>query len=194
MLPPFPVHFAWKVALWKLRPGDRQDDYGKRAPRVTKSPEWVELSRRNVSKKKGRKQLQDAWLGAALDQLAQACGSFLDVTASAQTPSSAGKVTRTSPHVRIVVNVGDAINLCDTLITATESGYCIEDSGTGGESAGVGGTFPPVAFQQGSVQPMVLRADAFNEAGEVFEPVFDVINTSNLVDHLGESWCSIYEL
>lgn len=133
-----------------------------------------------------------AWFSAALEQLAQVCGSFLEVTASTFTSSQRGKMTRSPPHVHIVVIVGDAIDLCDALVTSRD-GYCAEESGTRGESAAVGGAFPSVAFQQGSIQPMVLRAEAFNEASAESGPEFDVINTSNLVDHLGESCRSTHD-
>lgn len=172
------------VSWWKLQPGDLQDEYGKLAPTVTKQremnsdcgPEGAKLS--NEAR-------QSTWFGAALEELAQMCGAFLAATRTPVTPlvdPTSNLSCTGAPHLSITFQVGDSLNFCDALLAATSSPYSTQDSPSGCRSAAEhpGVVFEPLSFQQGSLQPLHLRADVFR-----CPPEFDVISTSNLAEHLG---------
>ncbi|CAM9183760.1 unnamed protein product [Ectocarpus fasciculatus] len=154
-----------QLSWWKLRPENLQDEFGKLAPRVTKHHETGSQSGPGGPKVASEVR-QKAWFGAALEELAQMCGAFLAAT-STSVPTAA-------PSLGITMQVGDALNFCDALLTASLSPGTTEDCTT--PSA----VFAPISFQQGSVQPLHLRAGVFR-----CPPQFDVINTSNLAEHLG---------
>ena len=72
------------VAMWKLRPEGLQGEYGKLAPRVTKHEainSYIGKDGPSASPIPPRV-AQDAWLGVALEELAQMCGAFLGATVS----------------------------------------------------------------------------------------------------------------
>ena len=162
------------VALWKVKPEGLQGEYGKLAPRVTKhetinsyigkdGPSDTQITLRVA---------QDAWLGVALEELAQMCGAFLGATAKQSSPNTPPAVSR----LIIDVHVGDALDFCDALSAVPPT-----VSGGGKESATPAPMIPPVAFQKASIQPLELRNDVFGPG----PPAFDVVKTSNLADHLG---------
>ncbi|CAM9397242.1 unnamed protein product, partial [Hapterophycus canaliculatus] len=173
----FPLDaFHTDVSWWKLRPESLQDEYGKLAPRVTKhDPTSADVS---GGANLGVEALQNSWLGTALEELAQMCGAFL-----AATPAKPGN---TAPRLTIIVHVGDSLNYCDALLTASSKspGSTEDDRTANGNSTGIGvspgATFAPVSFQQGSVHPLHLRDNIFS-----CPPEFDVISTNNLAEHLG---------
>lgn len=165
------------VSLWKLRPDTRQDEYGKFAPRVTKHQDInSHIGEGGSSATPIAPQVaQDAWLSTALEELAQMCGAFSRATPGAQ-PSTSTAEARLS----IGMHVGDALDLCDALSAVSPA---VSGAGCDVPSPDVSSTaIPPVAFQQGKLQPLQLRADIFG----ALPPTFDVIKTSNLADHLGE--------
>lgn len=164
------------MTSWKLRDEHVQHDHGKLAPRVLKVKESDIRSWKTggASTASSRRRIQDAWFGAALEQLAQMCGGLLAFTRMTPAPST--------PPLRINIHVGDAINFCDAMLaSSTTSG--LSKGGVGsGERNSSSPTFKGIAFQQGTLQPLRLRKDAF--MGPRAE--FDIITTSNLADHLGE--------
>ncbi|CAM9120819.1 unnamed protein product [Ectocarpus sp. 6 AP-2014] len=153
-------HLSW----WKLRPERLQGEFGKLAPRVTKHLEAGAHSGPGGPKVANALR-QNAWFGTALEELAQMCGAFLAATSTS--------VPTATPHLDITMQVGDALNFCDALLTASPWLGTAEDCATSA-------VFAPISFQQGSVQPLHLRAGIFS-----YPPQFDVINTSNLAEHLG---------
>lgn len=161
------------MSLWKLRPQALQVEYGKLAPRVTKHKEINSYIGRDGPSATpiAPRVAQDAWLGTALEELAQMCGAFLEATVSqtATTPAAGGA------RVSIDVHVGDALDFCDALSVVPPQ------AGGAGEEVAPSRPIPLVAFQKASIQPLKLRSDVFR-AGP---PAFDVIKTSNLADHLG---------
>lgn len=165
-LPPCPV------SLWKLRPEGLQGEYGKLAPRVTKHEDinsYIGKDGPSATPIPPRV-AQGAWLGTALEQLAQMCGAFLGVTVS--------QPANTSPagtRLRIDVHVGDALDFCDALLAVPPT-----VRGAGGNTA-TSTPIPPVSFQQATLQPLKLKDDVFAAT----PPAFDVIKSSNLADHLG---------
>lgn len=165
--------------MWKVRPENLQDEYGKLAPRVTKHPESNSCINQGGPPTATPCVVQDAWLGAALEELAQMCGGFLGATAYSTPNTSSPLVAR----LNIKIHVGDALNFCDALLAASSAvGLKGDDAANDTGTAHPGGTVTsPVAFQQGTLQPLHLRADIFGGLA----PAFDVIKTSNLADHLG---------
>lgn len=163
------------MSLWKLRPDTFQGEYGKFAPRVTKQ-QYVNshIGEGGPSADPIAPQVaQDAWLATALEELAQMCGAFLRAVAGTQ-PSTLSVEARLS----ICMHVGDALDLCDVLLAATPA---VDGAGSDGPSLDSPSKAAPVAFQQGTLQPLQLRADIFG----LFPPAFDVIKSSNLADYLG---------
>ncbi|CAM9120897.1 unnamed protein product [Ectocarpus sp. 6 AP-2014] len=161
----FPLDaFHTDVSWWKVRPESLQDEFGKLAPRVTKHRDAGSHSGPGGPKVANGVR-QDAWFGTALEELAQMCGAFLAATSTS--------VSSAAPALGIILQVGDSLNFCDALLTASPSRGAVEDCTTSAE-------FAPISFQQGSVQPLHLRADVFS-----CQPEFDVISTNNLVEHLG---------
>lgn len=183
------------VSWWKVRPENLQDEYGKLAPKVTKyhDPAFRALS---GEENLGIEALQNSWFGTALEELAQMCGAFLAATTGVSPPAgsatmpdeSAKKPCHTAPRLSITVEVGDALNFCDALLTASaskstgsmEDGRAANGNNTSGTGVSPGATFSPVSFQQASVYPLHLRDDVFG-----CPPEFDVISTNNLAEHLG---------
>lgn len=174
------------VSWWKLRPENLQDEYGKLAPRVTKH-QGVDNHHRPGGPKVSAEARQNAWFGTALEELAQMCGAFLAVTTTAVKPTAAGisdSSSTVAPHISITIQVGDSLNFCDALLTASPSpASAAGDPGCTQSSAArsPGAVFDPVSFQQGSVEPLQLRVNVF-----AYPPEFDVISTTNLAEHLGE--------
>eukprot|EP00752_Nemacystus_decipiens_P011512 g10222.t1 len=170
----FPLDaFNTDVSLWKLRPQRLQDEYGKLAPRVTKHEEINSCmtqgdgpSATPVAPSVAR----DAFLGVALEELAQMCGAFLGATT--HRPANDAATSTGGTRLTIDVHVGDALGFCDALSAVPQ-----------GETGGAPTPIPPVAFQKATVQPLELKGDVFGPAGR--PPAFDVIKTSNLADHLG---------
>lgn len=118
------------------------------------------------------------------------CGAFLAGTATAVKPKTAStpkSPSTVAPHLSITLQVGDSLNFCDALMTASLSPASVVGnprSGPGtqdGTARSPGAVFEPVSFQQGSVEPLHLRAGVF-----AYPPEFDVISTTNLAEHLGE--------
>ena len=166
---------ALTVSLWKLRPEGLQGEYGKLAPRVTKPGEINSYIGRDSSSASpiASRVAQDAWLGTALEELAQMCGAFLGATA-VQNPSNSTWPAG-GARVRIDVHVGDALDFCDALLSVPPAaGHARE--------AAPSSPIPPVAFQRATLHPLELRNDVFR-AGQ---PAFDVVKTSNLADFLGK--------
>ncbi|CAM9318377.1 unnamed protein product, partial [Ectocarpus sp. 13 AM-2016] len=169
----FPLDaFNTGASLGKLRPQSFQDEYGRQAPTVSKPREMNSQLGGGGSRVTSipTSVAQEAWLSAALEELAQMCGALLRATATSNADSSAGS------RLSINVHVGDALNFCDTLL-ACESpvgGSADADGDTPKESATRGS---PAAFQQDTLQPLHLRAGAVTD--------FDVISSSNLADYLG---------
>lgn len=150
------------VAWWKLRKESLQDEYGKLAPAVIKYPDFHFLGCKegSVSSATAQIGMQTAWFGAALEELAQMCGAFLEATAP------------TTPRLRITIHAGEALNFCDALVAASTPTRL------------AGSKVAPVMFQQYTLQPLQLRAEPLGLfTGS--RPRFHVINTSNLADHLG---------
>lgn len=183
--PTSPLTVSW----WKLRPENLQDEYGKLAPRVTKRQE-VETHNCPGRPKLSAETLQSSWFGTALEELAQMCGAFLAVTATAvksKAASTSNSPSTVAPQISITIQVGDSLNFCDALMTASPSPALVvgnprSASGTQDDTARYpGAIFEPVSFQQGSVEPLHLRAGVF-----AYPPEFDVISTTNLAEHLGE--------
>ncbi|CAM9230359.1 unnamed protein product [Scytosiphon promiscuus] len=192
----FPLDaFHTDVSWWKLRPENLQDAYSKLAPRVTKHQDPVPhgiSGRENLS----AESLQNSWFGTALEELAQMCGAFLAATDEAAPPAdsntvpdeSAKKLSNGEPRLNIIVQVGDALNFCDALLTtsgskspsSTEDGRTGNGKSTSNTGMSPGASFAPVSFQQASVHPLHLRDDVFR-----CPPEFDVISTNNLAEHLG---------
>ncbi|CAM9288454.1 unnamed protein product [Ectocarpus fasciculatus] len=170
----FPLDaFHTDVGWWKLRPENIQGEFGKVAPKVTK-PQGFDLASSGVTQAhssftptaKMYHDTQNAWFITALEELSQMCGAFVRATAK----------------LRISIHVGDALNCCDALLAASaasSSARSREEDGT----TSLKDVFPPVFCQQGTLQPVQLRADALMTPSGLFE--FDVINTSNLAEHLG---------
>lgn len=127
--------------------------------------------------------MQAAWFSVALEELAQMCGAFLKATTSTSV-SSVSHVLPEMPDLRINVQVGDALNFCDALLAASPPPELIGGGGdqTANSAAFSETVFPPVSFQQATLQPLQLRAEMATGP----RPEFDVINTSNLAEHLGE--------
>lgn len=169
------------VTSWKLREASSQDEHGKFAPPVLKHRD-LDTRRYMVGlpTASSRRSVQEAWFGAALEQLAQMCGGFLAATRimPAEFDSSMGFA---APHLRINIHVGDAINLCDSVLASSLSGGLANGGVTPTRSASNSSTLEGIAFQQGTLQPLRLRADTF--VGP--RAKFDVISTSNLAEHLG---------
>ncbi|CAM9319522.1 unnamed protein product, partial [Ectocarpus sp. 12 AP-2014] len=169
----FPLDaFNTGASLWKLRPQSFQDEYGRQAPTVSKPREinshlggggsLVTSIPTSIA--------QEAWLSAALEELAQMCGALLRATATSNADSSAGS------RLSINVHVGDALNFCDTLLAcASPVGGSADADGDAPKESATRGS--PVAFQQDTLQPLHLRAGAVTD--------FDVISSSNLADYLG---------
>ncbi|CAN0510966.1 unnamed protein product, partial [Ectocarpus sp. 12 AP-2014] len=153
-----------QLSWWKVRPESLQDEFGKLAPRVTKHHDAGSHSGPGGPKVANGVR-QNAWFGTALEELAQMCGAFLAATNTT--------VSTAAPSLGIILQVGDSLNFCDALLTASPSRGTAEDCTTSA-------VFAPISFQQGSVQPLHLRADVFS-----CQPEFDVISTNNLVEHLG---------
>lgn len=158
------------ASLWKLRPQSFQDEYGQQAPTVTKPREMNSQIGGGGSRVTSipTSVAQEAWLSAALEELAQMCGALLRATATSNADSSVGS------RLSINVHVGDALNFCDALLTCASPAGGSADGDAPKESATRGS---PVAFQQDTLQPLHLRAGAVTE--------FDVISSSNLADYLG---------
>ena len=175
------------VSWWKLQPDDRQEEFGKLAPAVTKPREGSAF---RGGAKLGTEARQNSWFGAALEELAQMCGAFLAATDGARATPPDSPISYTSAaaatHLTITLQVGDVLNFCDALLTAKpslESAGELRGSGRGagsGDAEPSGAVFEPVSFQQASLQPLHLRADVFG-----CPPEFDVIHTSNMAEHLG---------
>lgn len=170
------------VAWWKLRDRNVQAEHGNQAPTVVKHRTFGlhNFNQGASVSDTAARGIRQALFGAALEQLAQMCGSFL--TATADTPvKSVLEVQSTAGHLSIIIQVSDALDFCDALSAASFVA-------TPGIDDGLQRTctprvdYAPVAFSQGTLQPLKLRKDAF--AGS--EANFDVINTSNLADNLGE--------
>ncbi|CAM9703054.1 unnamed protein product, partial [Pylaiella littoralis] len=165
----FPLDaFNTDVSLWNVRPEALQDEYGKLAPRVTKCQQWKSGIEKGspTNIQVPPRVLQDACLGTALEELAQMCGAFLGATV---TPTSS--TVPAVENLNIKIHVGDALNFCDAILAANDAAR-----------RGFGTTLtPPVAFQQGTLQPLQFRAGIFGGAALTF----DVIKSSNLADHLG---------
>lgn len=161
------------VCWWKLRPENLPGEFGKVAPKVTK-PQGFDLHRSGLSQApfsfkptaKSQRDTQKAWFVTALEELAQMCGAFV----------------RAASKLSIVIHVGDALNCCDALLAASTASSSARSREEGGVTAPKD-VFPPVFCQQGALQPVQLRADALMTPSGFFE--FDVINTSNLAEHLG---------
>lgn len=155
------------MLLWKLRPEELQGEYGKLAPRVTKHQDINSYIGRDGPSATpiASSVAQDAWLGTALEELAQMCGAFLGAT-----------VCRPDNTVRIDVQFGDALDFCDAL-----SAVPATVGGAGNEAGVTPAPTPPVAFQQATLQPLELRDGIFRGC----QPAVDVINSSNLADQLG---------
>lgn len=170
------------VASWKLRDERFQDKTGRLAPRVLKKKAMDTRSPKvEQSTASARRGVQDARFGAALEQLAQMCGGFLAATRIVPVEPGTSLASAT-PHLRININVGDAVNFCDSVLASSPSeGLPEGDVGSGSSSSG-SPTVEATAFQQGTLHPLRLREDIF--VGSRAE--FDVISTSNLADHLGE--------
>lgn len=171
------------VSWWKLQPDDLQDEFGKLAPRVTQHQRAHSHSGVRGANLTNEVR-QNAWFCTALEELAQMCGAFLAATATAATPPPAGGASAPpsagAPHVKITVQVGDALNFCDALLTASASPTSAAKGAPNSTVGASGAVFEPLSFQQGSLQPLHLRADEFG-----YPPKFDVISTSNLAEHLG---------
>ncbi|CAN0181159.1 unnamed protein product, partial [Ectocarpus sp. 8 AP-2014] len=169
----FPLDaFNTGASFWKLRPQSFQDEYGQQAPTVTKPREMNSQIRGGGSRVTSipTSVAQEAWLSAALEELAQMCGALLRATATSDADSSAGS------RLRINVHVGDALNFCDALLAcASPAGGSADADGDAPKESATRGS--PVAFQQDTLQPLHLRAGAVTE--------FDVISSSNLADYLG---------
>lgn len=166
LLPPCPV------SLWKLRPRELQNEYGARAPRVATNEDVNALigdGRPSLAPRESRV-VQDAWFSAALEELAQVCGAFLGATASQPTDTSS-----TGTRVRVGMHVGDALDFCDALLAVPPM------AGAAGSDAAPSSPIPPVAFQQATIQPLELRDNVFG----AWDPAFDVIKCSTLVNELG---------
>lgn len=186
------------MAWWKLRPDNLQDKFGEFAPKVIAS-RGMALQRESLVRGASERDMQDAWLGAALEQLAQMCGSFLKVTSAMNQSKTtakapAGAVILPASLLQIGVHIGDALDLCDALVAVTDASPQRLDGGVDGTDASASSEdvsrpvpFAPLAFQQGSLHPLMLRVGAFESMNmDPHHPVFDVVNTSNLSDHLGE--------
>ncbi|CAN0555721.1 unnamed protein product, partial [Ectocarpus sp. 8 AP-2014] len=115
---------------------------------------------------KTQRDTQNVWFVTALEELAQMCGAFVRATAK----------------LSITIHVGDALNCCDALLAASTTLSSARSREENGITAPKD-VFPPVFCQQGTLQPVQLRADALMTPSGFFE--FDVINTSNLSEHLG---------
>ncbi|CAM9189713.1 unnamed protein product, partial [Hapterophycus canaliculatus] len=176
----FPLNaFHSDVVWWKMRPKHLQDEYGKAAPRVTRHQEVNAFIGKNgptATPIPGRV-VKEAWLGSALEQLAQMCGAFLRVTAIRLAESK-------TSHLTINIQAGDALDFCDALVAMPQvvepvgrSSHDDPDCSSRPRQSGN----PSFAFQQGSLQPLQLCAELFNGS----RPDFDIISTSNLADHLG---------
>ncbi|CAN0216257.1 unnamed protein product, partial [Ectocarpus sp. 6 AP-2014] len=168
----FPLDAFNTASLWKLRPQSFQDEYGQQAPTVTKPPEMNSQIGGGGSRVTSipTSVAQEAWLSAALEELAQMCGALLRATATSNADSSARS------RLSINVHVGDALNFCDALLACASPtrGSADADGDTPKVSATRGS---PVSFQQDTLQPLHIRAGAVTE--------FDVISSSNLADYLG---------
>ncbi|CAN0267812.1 unnamed protein product, partial [Ectocarpus sp. 12 AP-2014] len=170
----FPLDaFHTDVCWWKLRPENLQGEFGKVAPKVTK-PQGFNLAGSGPTQApfsfkptaKTQRDTQNVWFVTALEELAQMCGAFVRATAK----------------LSITIHVGDALNCCDALLAASAALSSARSSEENGVTA-PNDVFPPVFCQQGTLQPVQLRADALMTPSGSFE--FDVINTSNLSEHLG---------
>lgn len=157
------------MTYWKVRPENLQDEYGgKLAPRVTKRQSFDPcIAGGDRTTRIAPHALQEAWLGAALEELAQMCGAFLGATVNS-TPKT---------PLNIDIHVGDALDFCDVLLSGSSM---VGDGSASTINDGVTMT-SPVAFQQSTLQPLHLRAGVFGGIA----PTFDVIKSSNLADHLG---------
>lgn len=167
-----------KVAWWKLREENLQDEYGKLAPAVSKYPDFYILGCKEgtVSSATAQFGMQTAWFSAALEELSQMCGAFLEAT----TPST--------PRLGLMIHAGEALNFCDALVVAAPPSGSARPRGVekGGDSQGESRSPPaPVMFQQYTLQPLQLRAETLRFFADGC-PAFDVINTSNLAEHLGK--------
>lgn len=166
------------VTSWKLRDENFQDEHGKLAPSVLRQRQLdTDSFNTGSTTASSRRGVQDAWFGVALEQLAQMCGGLL-----AATPDPHASITSSAPYLRININVGDAIDFCDSVLAASMTAGVPEGSLGPDASSSSSPTFTGIAFQQGTLQPLRLRKDTFRG----LRPEFDVINTSNLADHLGE--------
>lgn len=161
-----------EVSFWKLRDEETQEEYGKLAPRVTKEHSFrlagFESGSRVSSEDEPR--IQGAWFIAALEELAQMCGSFLKFASTREA------------HLDIIVNVGDALNFCDALSAAS---FSLQEARLGtslSNAREARATFEPISFQQGTLQPLKLLYDVFWSEDSL---EYDVITTSNLAEHLG---------
>lgn len=161
------------ASLWKLRPQSFQDEYVQQAPVVAKPRDMNSRVTGGGSRVTSipTSVAQEAWLGAALEELTQMCGALLQTTAESNVDMSAGS------RLSINVHVGDALNFCDALLGCTSP--VVESADAGGDtSKEAANRGSPVAFQQDTLQPLHLRVGAVTE--------FDVISSSNLADYLGE--------
>lgn len=104
------------------------------------------------------------------------CGAFLEATAVSQPPNTSPAGAR----LRIDVHVGDALDFCDALSAVPPA-----SGGDDASEVAPPSPIPPVAFQRGTIQPLELKEEVVRGAGR--QPAFDVIKSSNLADHLGES-------
>ncbi|CAM9358762.1 unnamed protein product [Scytosiphon promiscuus] len=173
----FPLDaFHTDVVWWKLQPEHLQDEYGKLAPRVTKHRELNSFIGKDslTATAIPHRIMQEAWMGAALEELAQMCGAFLRLTSMTEL---------TVERLTINVHVGDALNFCDALVAMPHSVVPLGESAR--HEDGCSRRFPspatpPFFFQQGSLSPLYLCGGVFTG-----RPEFDVISTSNLAEHLG---------
>lgn len=91
-------------------------------------------------------------------------------------------MTSATSHLRININVADAIDFCDSVLAASMTvGAPDDDFGPDARSSSPS-AFTGIPYQRGTLHPLRLRKDAFRR----LRVEFDVINTSNLADHLGE--------
>lgn len=170
------------VASWKLRDEIFQDKHNKLAPRVLKERVVKTRScKAGRSTASSRRSEQDARFCAALEQLAQMCAGFLAATRIAPAESGAS-IASASPHLRMNIHVGDAIDFCDAILASSVTAGAPEGSVRPSASNSDSLTFEGIAFQQGTLQPFRLRKDTFWG----LRTEFDVISTGNLAEHLGK--------
>lgn len=98
-----------EVAWWKLRDESVQDEHGKLAPTVVSHRELGVLDCKEnpvapSATPSTQRGIQNAWLGAALEELAQMCGAFLGATARPR-----GSSVDMPPRLRIIVHAGQLL-------------------------------------------------------------------------------------